>query len=76
MLRDIFTAVLHLLSVQGAQGRIFMNTEATMANTEPNNANEAVKTDHRATYDNFMSVTKWGVAAVSVVLILMAIFLA
>ncbi|GGE04368.1 hypothetical protein GCM10011529_08420 [Polymorphobacter glacialis] len=47
-----------------------------MANDKPNGDIETVKTDHRSTYDNFMSVTKWGVAGVSVVLILMAIFLA
>nr|WP_310523150.1 aa3-type cytochrome c oxidase subunit IV [Polymorphobacter sp.] len=39
---------------------------------EPNNGN----TDHRQTYDGFMAATKWGVIAIAVVLILMAIFLA
>jgi hypothetical protein len=33
------------------------------------------KTDNRQTYEGFMTATKWGVAAVAVVLLLMAIFL-
>jgi hypothetical protein len=33
-------------------------------------------TDHRNTYEGFMTATKWGVGLVSVTLILMAIFLA
>ncbi len=33
-------------------------------------------TDHRETYDSFMSVTKWGVILVVIALLLMAIFLA
>ena len=42
-----------------------------------NDGNEPTsKTDHRTTYDGFMSATKWGIGFVSVVLILMAIFLA
>jgi len=49
-----------------------------MANdgSEPNRDVETAKTDHRQTYDGFMTVTKWGVAFVAVVLILMAVFLA
>ena len=49
-----------------------------MANdgNEPQGETKGVKTDHRRTYDNFMAVTKWGVVAVAVLLILMAIFLA
>lgn len=45
-----------------------------MANdaNQPNSGNS----DHRETYEGFMSATKWGVALVSIVLILMAIFLA
>ena len=33
------------------------------------------KTGNRQTYDGFMAATKWGVIAVAVVLLLMAIFL-
>ena len=32
-------------------------------------------TDHRQTYDSFMSVTKWGVILVVIALLLMAFFL-
>lgn len=74
MQRDIFTAVLHLLWGMSARGAESMSTGSTMANDgkEPNNGN----TDHRQTYDGFMAATKWGVIAIAVVLILMAIFLA
>lgn len=34
------------------------------------------KVEHRGTYDAFMTWMKWGVAAISLLLILMAIFLA
>ncbi len=34
------------------------------------------QTDHRATYDRFMTALKWGVVMIAIVLILMAIFLA
>lgn len=34
------------------------------------------KTDHSGTYDGFIAATKWGVALIAIVLILMAIFLA
>jgi hypothetical protein len=49
-----------------------------MANdgSEPGSEAKDGKTDHRQTYDGFMAATKWGVAFVAVVLILMAIFLA
>ncbi len=43
-----------------------------MANEEPNASNLS----HRETYESFMWVTKWSVIAVSITLILMAIFLA
>lgn len=45
-----------------------------MANdgNQPNTGNS----DHQATYEGFMSATKWGVALVSIVLILMAVLLA
>ena len=71
--RDIFTAVMHLLSGT-RDGCSIMSTESTMANdgNEPTTG----KTDHGTTYDRFISVTIWGVAFVAVVLILMAIFLA
>ncbi len=43
-------------------------------------ANDGTKkggsTDHRATYDRFMSVTKWSIIAIAIVLIMMALFLA
>lgn len=38
------------------------------------NGNES-KTDHRATYESFTSVTKWGVIAVVIALIMLYIFL-
>lgn len=43
-----------------------------------NNLHEANTndTEHRETYEGFMSVTKWGVIFVVTVLVLMAIFLA
>ena len=42
-----------------------------MANNEPNHGH----TDHSETYQGFMSATKWGVIAIVVALLLMAIFL-
>ena len=45
-----------------------------MANDTTGNATP--KTDHHATYDRFISMSKWGVGFVAVVLILMAVFLA
>jgi hypothetical protein len=74
MQRDIFTGVRHLLSGNGARGAIGMSMETTMANDgpEPNGGG----TNHRETYDSFMSITKKAIIAIAVVLILMAIFLA
>lgn len=43
---------------------------------EPDGRTNGGKTDHRGTYDAFMSMTKMGIGAVAVVLILMAVFLA
>ena len=33
------------------------------------------KTDHMATYSFFMTITKWGIGFVALVLVLMALFL-
>lgn len=46
------------------------------AGAEPRSETNGVKTDHHATYEGFMAMTKWGVIVVAVALILMAIFLA
>lgn len=37
--------------------------------------NQSHSTDHQATYQAFMGMTKFGIGAVSVLLILMAVFL-
>ncbi len=54
------------------EGREFMSTGMTMANdgSEPNPG-----TNHRQTYDSFMSITKWAVIAIAMLLIVLAIFL-
>ena len=36
---------------------------------------QSQSTDHRATYEAFMGMTKFGIGAVAVILILMAVFL-
>ncbi len=40
-----------------------------------NNDHKAT-TDHRETYDSFMSVTKWAIILIVIALLLMAIFIA
>jgi hypothetical protein len=76
MQRDIFTAVLHLLS--GPRGTHYMTDGLAMANdgSEPQKDKDTVGTNSRQTYENFMSVTKWAVIGIAVVLILMAVLLA
>ncbi len=37
--------------------------------------NQSGSTDHRETYDAFMSMTKWGIGIVAVALVLLALFL-
>lgn len=72
MWRDIFPAMLHLLSGM-CEGHITKSTGSTMAidSGAPNAGNNG----HRATYESFMTITKWAIGFVAVTLILLALFL-
>ena len=73
MPRDIFTAMLHLLSGK----RLGATARTTMGTTMADNHDEAApdRTPNRETYSSFTSMTKWGVILVVVLLALMAVFL-
>ncbi len=55
----------------GREGQQFMSTEITMDKDE--SGSNPGKPDHRDTYDAFMATTKWAVAGIAVVLIVLAI---
>jgi len=68
----IFTPALHLLS-GSPQGARKMTTGTTMANEGEDSGDR--RNPHRGTFEGFITATKWGVALISLTLILMAIFL-
>ena len=74
MQRDMFTAVLHLLSgsPQGAGAMTSTGTGSTMADEGEDGGQ---RTPHHGTYESFMAATKWGVILIALALILMALFL-
>jgi Bacterial aa3 type cytochrome c oxidase subunit IV len=69
--RDIFTLLLHLL--WAVHIRYELATGMTMTNDGHNMGRE--REDNFATYASFMSMTKWGIILVVIVLLMMAIFL-